>query len=309
MASEKERRWLIYLLPFAAFFPGLLGDATILCGNLAYLLYGLILAAAIPGWKQNKWSYFYLAVLTASVFKAPMLTLLAFPVLVGRRQWLSAFLTSAAGCLLFAVQPLLWPAQFKEFLLSVRMVFDWTHDFGFGPTGLLGRWLWRMNKPCSPTTTIAYLAWTVMLAALLLTISRRVRGNPQLRATWIPVALVGTILMNPRIVGHDTAPLTIPLLLIGWRGLLLLQRRHEQRKTDQFSGSCEAASAPSPSQTPRLTRKALAPVLAGFGCFAACNILNGIWGDWLPMELMVLLGVFALGLWTLLSSSLSPQTP
>jgi len=49
----------------------------------------------------------------------------------------------------------------------------------------------------------------------------------------------------------------------------------------------------------------------GVSGFAACNILDGIWGDWLPMELMVLLGVFALGLWTLLrpAGSLSQQKP
>jgi hypothetical protein len=311
MASEKERRWLIFLLPFAAFFPGLLCDTTILAGNVAYLFYGLILAAAIPGWKQNKWFWFYLAVLAASICKAPMLTLLALPVLVGRRQWLPACLTGAAGCLLFALQPLLWPAQFKEFLLTVRLVFDRTHDFGLGPTGLLGRWLWLMNKPYSPATIIAYLVWAVALGTLLLAASYRVRHNHHLREAWIPIALVGTILLNPRIVGYDKAPLTIPLLLIAWRSLLLLQKLFERRKTGRASGSCDAPSAPPPSQALCLGRKTLAPILVGLGCFAACNILDGIWGDWLPMELLVLLGVFALGLWTLLRSAggLSQKNP
>jgi hypothetical protein len=285
MATEKERRWLIFLLPFAAFFPGLLCDTMILSGNVAYLLYGLILAAAIPGWKRNKWLWFYLAVIAASICKAPMLTLLAFPVLVGRRQWLPACMTGAAGCLLFAVQPLLWPAQFKEFLLAVHLHFDSAHDFGLGPTGLLGRRLWQMNKPYWPATTIAYLAWAVALGALLLAISRRVRHNPHLREMWIPVALLGTILLNPRIVGYDKAPLTIPLLLIAWRGLLLLQKQVEKRKTGRASASFNSVFAPTPSQAPRNIRQILAPILVGVSGFAACNILDGIWGDWLPMEL------------------------
>ncbi len=300
MAAEKERRWLIFLLPFAAFFPGLLADVTIVAGNVAYFLYGLVLAAAIPGWKRNKWFWFYVAVIFVALFKAPMLTLLAFPILVGRRQWLPACITGMAGCLLFAVQPLLWPAQFKQFLLAVRLVFDWTREFGFGPIGLLGKLLREMNKPYSSATTIAYFAWVFVLGTLLLAMSRRVRCNPQLSATWIPVAFVGTILMNPRITFYDTAPLTIPLLLIAWRGLLLLQKLLERRKTGRASRTFSAAAASHRLLPSRLGRKTLVPILVGLGCFAACNVLDGIWGNWLPMELTVLLWVFALGVWMLL---------
>ncbi|MGD0831360.1 MAG: hypothetical protein ABR907_10480, partial [Terracidiphilus sp.] len=221
MASEQERRWLIYLLPFAAFFPGLLCDQTILSGNVAFILYGLVLTAAVPGWKKNRWTWFYAAILFASIFKAPMLTLLAFPILVGRTQRLPATITGAAGCLLFGLQPLLWPAQFKEFLFAVHAVFDWSRDFGFGPSGLLGRLFWEMKKPYSAATTIAYLLWVIALGALLLVTKFHVRRHAPLRADWIPIAFVGTILLDPRIIFYDTAPLTIPLLLIAWRSLSL----------------------------------------------------------------------------------------
>ena len=63
----------VFLLPFAVFFPGLLCDTTIVAENIAYPLYGLILAAAIPGWKRNKWLWFYAAVIAASIVKVPML--------------------------------------------------------------------------------------------------------------------------------------------------------------------------------------------------------------------------------------------
>jgi hypothetical protein len=311
MASEKERRWLIFLLPFAAFFPGLLCDQTILSGNMAFILYGVILAAAIPGWKRERWLWFYLAVLAASICKAPMLTLLAFPVLVGRRQWLQACVTGAAGCLLFAVQPLLWPQLFREFLEALRIQFDLRHDFGVGPIGLFSKLLAAMQKPYSPATTIAYLAWAVALGALLLAISRRVHHNPHQREAWIPVAFVGTILMNPRIIFYDTAPLTIPMLLIAWRALLLGQKLLARWRTGRAAGARSLATAPTQMQTPRKGRENLAPVLVALSLFVACNLTDIFGTSWLPIEGAVLLGVFALGLWTLLrpAGSLPQQKP
>lgn len=293
IASEKERHWLIFLLPFVVFFPGLLGDATMLCGNVADVLYGLILVAAISGWNRNKWFWFYVTVLAASVCKAPMLTLLAFPILVGRKQWLSASMTGATGCLVFAVQPLLWPTLFHEFLEAVQVQFDLRHDFGFGPAGVLGRLLLHFKKPYFPATTIAYLVWAVALGILLLALRRHVDHNPHLREMWIPVALVGTILMNPRVAFHDTPPLTVPLLLIGWRALLLGQKR---------LAAWQAKRATAPSRTPHLGREKLKPILVGLGCFAACNLINILLGDWVPMELPVLLLVLSAGVWALLSA-------
>lgn len=237
MASERERRWLVFFLPFAAYFPGLLGDTTILLGNIGYILYGLILAAAIPGWKRNRWLWFYLAVIAASIFKAPMLTLLAFPVLVGRRQWGPAALTGVTGCLLVAVQALLWPVEFREYLLAIRLAFDWQHSFGVGPAGLVGDLLWRMKKPYSSATTIVYLAWAAALAALLLSAGHHVRRHGLLRETWIPIAWVGAILLDPRINLCDTAPLTVPLLLIAWRLLLRGQTMIARRRAKLASSA------------------------------------------------------------------------
>ena len=82
MADQRERRWLALMLPAIIFFPGLVTDDAILSGNVAYLLYGAILAAATAGWKHGRWSWYYIAVLAASVFKTPFLVFLAFPVLI-----------------------------------------------------------------------------------------------------------------------------------------------------------------------------------------------------------------------------------
>ena len=309
MASQDERRWLIFLLPFAVFFPGLLSDDIILSGNVAYVLYGLVLAAAISGWERNKWLLFYLAVLLASIFKTPMLTLLAFPILVGKRQWAQACITGAIGSILFAMQPLLWPAQFHEFLELVRMQFDEGHDFGFGPSGLLGKLLWDLKKPYSPGITIAYLAWAVALGTLLLAISFRVRRNPDLREMWIPIALVGTLLMDPRITEYGIAPLTIPLLLIAWRVLRLAM---------DISAQWRAGGQPilptSPLEMAALSslktgRPDLALLLAGLGWFVAINVIAGTGEAWRPTALAVLLLLFSLSLWTLHHASRPRNNP
>src|SRR4029077_3903088 len=52
MADERERRWLVFVLPAVVFFPGLVTDDVILSGNVAYLLYGGILLGATAGWKR-----------------------------------------------------------------------------------------------------------------------------------------------------------------------------------------------------------------------------------------------------------------
>jgi hypothetical protein len=307
MASERERRWLIFLLPFVAFFPGLVGDIAIVSGNVAYILYGLILLAAFPGWKRNQWSWFYIAVIFASIFKSPMLTLLAFPILVGRRQWVAAGITGATGCLLFAIQPLLWPAQFKEFQSAAHLVFDWTRDFGFGPPGVIGELLWKMHKPYSLATTVAYVVWAVGLGTLLLVTSRRVRRNPSLRELWIPVAFLCTILLNPRVKPYDNAALTVPMLLIAWRALQMAQQQLVHRRANRARLLGSAQLHPVPVED----RSVWAPLLAGSCVFIALNAFNNIpWSDGISVELIFLLCILSAGIWSLWSAEIaSPGEP
>src|SRR6202034_547684 len=108
-------------------------------------------------------------VLLASVFKAPFLVLLAFPVLIenDRRQWVSSLMTGFGGVLLFAAEMRFWPALFREHLLSLRLVFDWLHDFGYGPASILGRALWQRGVPSAPPHPLLFLPSPRWRAALL----------------------------------------------------------------------------------------------------------------------------------------------
>lgn len=284
LASESERRWLPLMLPWVAFFPGLLNEKTILCGNVVYIFYGLILVAAVQGWKHGRWLWYYLAVLAASVFKMPLLTLLAFPLLAGRRQWLPATITGAAGSLLFGIQAWLWPELFREYLLAVRLQFDWNHDFGVAPTGILGKALWDAGRPYLLATTILYPVFALSIGAVLLFLSHRFHRGEVSRRAWIPVALLGTLLLNPRIMEYDVAAFTVPMLLIAWRALRFALQYFSARDRDSLLCCTRSAH----------DRPDIAVILAGSGWFIAFNMIS-LATEWKPTESGILLGIFAMG--------------
>jgi hypothetical protein len=215
--SESERRYFIYLTPAAAFFPGLLQNGVVLSGNIAYILYCVVFWRALVGWRRGTWAWFYAAVLAASCIKAPLLSLVVIPVLSARKQWLSAGLTTATGIALFAIQPLIWPSLFRNFLKAVDLQFLYNRDFGCSLAGFFSDALFRMRLPYSPAALIFYLCYAVPLFILLLRLSRRyLQGSISLKQ-WVPVLLVGVILLDPRILEYDVASVTLPLALIVWR--------------------------------------------------------------------------------------------
>ena len=299
MADRRERRWLALMLPAIIFFPGLITDDAILGGNLVYLLYGVVLAAAPAGWKRGRWSWYYIAVLAASVFKLPFLTLLAFPVLVDKRQWFPSGMTALAGVLIFASQMRLWPSMFQEYLLTLRLMLDTGNSFGFGPAGTLGRALWMRGLPFSSATTIVYLVFACVVGIVLLFLARRVREWDLPRETWIPIALVGTFLLNPRIMRYDIAAITVPMLLIGWRALRwALDGPDDERLGDNTHGAGQQ-------------RYSRTLILVASACFLAPNVIMVAGPTWVPEEpvrLVLLLVIFAMGAWSLYQSRPEVQT-
>ncbi|WP_263375486.1 hypothetical protein [Granulicella aggregans] len=217
LTTTQERRVFLLLAPFAAFFPGLLQTNVIFSGNLAYVLYGLVLASAVLGWRNQEWLPFYATVLFASCFKAPMLSLVLIAPLSARRQWLSSGSTMAAGLLLFAVQALLWPTEFHSYLQAVELQFSYNHDFGISPSGLLGSALFYFHLPYATASLILYGVYAVPLLATLFWLSRQFLAGSLTLAHWAPVMLIGVVLLNPRIKEYDTAPLSLPIALVVWR--------------------------------------------------------------------------------------------
>ncbi len=210
----KDKAIMKYFVPLVIFFPSLMPDEVILSGNVAYIFYGVLFPAAVLGWKRGVWRWFYLAVLVASCFKAPFLTLLAIPALAGERQWIKATGVGAAGLGLFAFEGWLWPLQFREYLTSVGLQFQFNFDFGQSMAGNLGRALYWHGLPYTTVPTLLFLTYGGLLFTVLWYFSKLYHQRRISAESWIPVLLVATILLNPRIMQYDVHVIALPMVLI-----------------------------------------------------------------------------------------------
>jgi len=271
-----ELTFVTLIAPLAIFCPGLLAHDTILSGNVAFILYALVLLTAVAGWRLNTWRWCYLAILIASCFKPPLLTLLAIPFFSARRQGLPAGATAALGLGIFAAQSRLMPALFLHFLQAVQLHFTYNHDFGSSPAGVFSNLLVQHNLPYSTASLVFYLLYAAAICAVFYHLSRRYLQGELTLQQWMPVLLVGTILLNPRIMEYDAAPLAIPMALIAWRFF---------------------------------TRDGINPraVLTYLGVFLAANLIAvNLTNAWKPTECLLLATVFSTGVWNLLQQNEAP---
>jgi hypothetical protein len=218
-ATADERKILRYVAPVIAFFPGLLVSDVIVSGNLAYILYGLILTSAALGWKRQRWMWFYLAVLVAACVKVQLLTMLAIPLLCGKRQGVRATLTGVAGLGLYALQFRLWPEAFQAYLSSLKVMAQTSRDFGCGPAGNFARVLQRLGLPYETPCIVFYVAYAIVLFLILRALSRLYREHRVSFESWAPVMLLGVVLLDPRILTYDVAAVSLPMALVAWRCL------------------------------------------------------------------------------------------
>jgi hypothetical protein len=170
----------------------------------------------VLGWRRGQWTWFYAAVLLASCCKAPMLSLLAIPVFSARRQWWPVAVTGAAGVGLFLLQPLIWPELFQHYLEAVELQFSFNHDFSSSPAGLLADKLYY-RVPYQVTSAVSYAVYALVVLLVLWSLSRRYLAGRIAFTQWMPVLLLGTILLNPRIMEYDIAPVTLLMAVVTWR--------------------------------------------------------------------------------------------
>ena len=218
-ATPEERKVLRYVAPVIAFFPGLLVSDAIATGNIAYILYGMMLAGAVVGWKRGHWNWFYLAVLMSSCVKVHLLTMLVIPLLCGRRQWMRALATSTIGLSLYALQSRIWPQAFDVYLNTLKTMSHSKHEFGCGPVGNLARVLQGFGVSYELPCVLFYAVYAIALFLLLLWISRLHREGRICFESWAPVMLVGVVLLNPRILCYDVAAVSLPMVILVWRSL------------------------------------------------------------------------------------------
>jgi hypothetical protein len=268
--EEDDFAFFRIVAPAAIFFPGLLAQDTVLSGNVAFILYGLVLLGAAYGWKRNRWLWCYLAILSASVFKAPLLCLVAIPLFSARKQWLPSAVTALLGTAIFGIQSLIWPSLFHHWLQAVELQFSYNRDFGSSPAGVFSYIITGRGVSYSPYSEIFYLFYGVIIFATLLYLSRQYLAGRFTLGQWIPVLLLGSVMLNPRLMEYDLAPLALPMALIGWR----------------FARRINASSISG---------------LVYFLIFLAGNLIGaGITGMWKPTECVFLVTFFIAGCWNLL---------
>jgi hypothetical protein len=281
-ATPDERKILRYVAPVIAFFPGLLISDVIASGNLAYILYGLMLGAAVLGWKRGRWNWFYMAVLAAACVKVHLLTILAIPLLCGKRQWMRSVVTGVTGLALYALQCRIWPQAFHVYLNSLKIMSQSRRDFGCGPAGNLARVLQSLGVPYEKPCILFYVAYALVIFLILLSLSWLYRERRVCFVNWMPVMLLGVVLLNPRILTYDIAAVSLPMALVAWR-LLRGDGRNPRR-----------------------------PVLIGAAMvLLALNVFMAVNEDWVTMlpdawkyiEMVLMLGIFAGGVGSLLKEA------
>jgi hypothetical protein len=281
LVNEDERKIFRYVAPVIAFFPGLLVADVILSGNIAYILYGMILVAAALGWKRERWVWFYVAVLAAACVKVHLLTMLAIPLLCGRRQWMRTLMTGAAGVSLYAVQSRMWPQAFHVYLISLKTMSQSRRDFGCAPTGILACVLQSLGLPYEKPCILFYAAYAIVMFLILLSLSRLYREHRVCFVNWVPVMLLGVVLLNPRLLTYDVAAVSLPMALVVWRLL----------------NSCEIQS-----RKPRLIAAAF--FLLALNIFVGATDKSTVLPDAAKfVEMLMMLGIFAIGVRALLKEA------
>lgn len=226
---REEPLLFLYLAPLTLFFPGLLASGVMLGGNVAYVIYGGVFLAADHGWRRNTWRWFYLVVLAASCIKIPLISLALIAPLSSRRQWVPSITTVAAGLVVFGVERLIWPAFFMHYLQAIKVQVGMSYDFGGSPAGLLSEVLMRHQLPYANAGVLLHVSYVIPCFLMMLYLSRFFLGGVISLQQWLPVLLVGVVLLNPRLQEYDLAAVTLPIAAILWQSLKLLTPRLKTR--------------------------------------------------------------------------------
>ena len=205
-------RWLTPAIAFVlfAFQPKLMAVISLLSGNVSNILYGLALAAGVPGIRRNRWLWFYVSVVVAGMVKPPFLTLLILPLLAGRGQlWRCAVAAAATGAG-YLGQGLLWPGPYSGFRTAVanKVIVDHT---GIGIYNLVATLGEKFIRPSGAMAIHGLVMGAVLLSLFLL---RGRSTRPGMDALWVPALLVAAVLANPQLGSYDEDIALIPAIAI-----------------------------------------------------------------------------------------------
>jgi hypothetical protein len=208
--------WMTPLVALTVFAiqPRFFAERMMISGNVATLLYALILAAGIPGMRRNRWALFYLAITLAAVAKPAFLALLILPLLAGSRQLLQGAFTAVCVFAVYGLQRLTMPGLFLAFRDALYVQLVVKRDVG---TGMYGHFLelgGRVALLRGPVrSSIAHFAIVAILAGALFLL-RKGRDLPAVEKLWVPALIVIAILADPRLQEYDFDIAVVPAIYV-----------------------------------------------------------------------------------------------
>ncbi|MDE3105431.1 MAG: hypothetical protein KGK08_09680, partial [Acidobacteriota bacterium] len=141
-------------------------------------------------------------------------TMLLIPAMLRRRKFLSLIPICAIGLLVFYLQSVFWPLYFEHYLESINLMFKLNHDFGCGPVGILETILAQHGIGYMRIGEIAYAFYSISMLGILLFLAHLYSRGKIAFLDWMPILIVGVILLNPRLIEYDVAAMTIPLAVL-----------------------------------------------------------------------------------------------
>jgi hypothetical protein len=216
-ALPSERRMLRFVFPLAMFFPAFVPSDTLLSGNIAIPIYGALLAAAVRGWRKQRWGVFLVVTVAVSLFKPPLLLWLVVPLLLGRAQLAPAAAAALSGVGLFVIQKVLWPQRFAGFMASIRL--ELSLGINYSLVAKFIALLQFIGHPSERAAIVFYLAVSSAVFGALMYFTRELRRKNVQEQSFAVTLLLSTALFAPRVKEYDLMPLTIPMALIVLRGV------------------------------------------------------------------------------------------
>lgn len=200
--------------------PNLGGADAILSGNLSMPCYSIALLGAIPGIRQGRWRFLYVAVAVIATIKVTFLLLLMLPLFVGRRQILACVGCTSIVAGVYGAQWVFARGAFQQFLLALQRQAYTGFDDGYS----VFHYVRILNEELRiGPAFVPFAAEVVFVAAILvaLVLLRR-RLVDAAAGVWLSLVLLAVVLCNPRMKVYDTAVGALPafgLLIYGLRTL------------------------------------------------------------------------------------------
>jgi hypothetical protein len=200
--------------------PNLAGADAILSGNISLLCYSAAFLGAIPGIRQGRWMFLYVAVAVIATIKVTFLLLLMLPLFLGRRQ-----LFACAGCTsivagVYGAQWIFARAASQQFLLALQRQAYTGFDDGYSVFHYARVLNTELHVGPAFLPFAAEVIFVAVIFVALILLRRRLLDT--LDGVWLSLVLLAVVLCNPRMKVYDAAVGALPafaLLVYGLRTL------------------------------------------------------------------------------------------